>query len=70
MKIYVAGKVRKDSSFGKHHWRDDFIKELEKYSGLKLTNLDPAKSDIDQANPEEVFGTDCYLISLSDVVVV
>lgn len=70
MKVYVAGKVSKDSSFGTHYWRDEFCKELEKLSGLMLTNLDPVKSDTDQSNPSEVFAHDCFLISQADVVIV
>jgi predicted house-cleaning noncanonical NTP pyrophosphatase (MazG superfamily) len=70
LKIYVAGKVRKESVFGTHHWREGFVAELEKLSGLKLENLDPTKNGIDQSSPEEVFGADCYMISQADVVVV
>lgn len=70
LKIYVAGKVSKDSSFGTHYWRDGFVKELEKLSGLKLISLDPAKKRTDQNDPEAAFGADVYMISRSDVVVV
>ena len=70
LKVYIAGKVSKDSVFGKHHWRDEFCAELEKLSGLKLVNLDPVKSETNLENPSEVFGCDCYMISKADVVVV
>jgi hypothetical protein len=70
MKIYVAGKVRKDSSFGTHYWRDDFIKKLQELSGREIESLDPTKAEVDQAKPSEVFGADAYLISQSDAVVV
>lgn len=70
LKIYVAGKVSKESGFGTHYWRDEFVEKLEKLSGLKLVSLDPVKSDIDQNNPAAVFGGDAYMISRCDVFVV
>jgi hypothetical protein len=70
VKVYLAGKVRKDSSLGTHYWRDDFIKKLQELSGLKLESLDPVKTQVDQANPALVFGADSYLISQADVLVV
>lgn len=70
MKVYVAGKISKDSVFGTHDWRDNFCAKLEKLSGLKLENLDPTKTGADQADPMLVFGADSYLISLSDVLIV
>jgi hypothetical protein len=70
MKIYVAGKVSKDSIFGTHDWRDGFCKELEQLSGLTIENLDPTKADADQADAQLVFGCDSYLISQSAAVVV
>jgi predicted house-cleaning noncanonical NTP pyrophosphatase (MazG superfamily) len=70
LKIYVAGKVRKESVFGTHHWRDGFVKELEQLSGLELENLDPTKNDVNQSVAEEVFAADCLLISRCDVLVV
>lgn len=70
IKLYVAGKVSKDSIFGKHDWRDEFCAELEKLSQLQIKNLDPTKTGVYQGNPELVFGADCDLISQSDVVVV
>lgn len=70
IKVYVAGKVSKESVFGTHYWRDRFIKELEKLSGLKLINLDPSKKEVDQNFHEDAFGADVYMISKSDVVIV
>ena len=70
MKVYIAGKVSKDSVFGTHNWRDGFCAELEKLSGIKLESLDPIKADVDPANVKLVFGCDSYLISQSDVVIV
>lgn len=70
MKVYVAGKVSKDSHFGKHHWRDEFCKELEKLSGLKLENLDPLKIQEGGMPPKEIFTKDCQLISRAEVLVV
>jgi predicted house-cleaning noncanonical NTP pyrophosphatase (MazG superfamily) len=70
LKIYVAGKVRKESVFGTHHWREEFVAELEELSGIRLENLDPTKNSIDQGSPEAVFGADAHMISQTDVVVV
>jgi hypothetical protein len=70
IKIYVAGKISKDSVFGTHDWRDNFCSELEKLSGLKIDNLDPTKTGTDQSDSMLVFGADSYLISQSDVLVV
>lgn len=70
IKIYVAGKVAKESSFGTHHWREQFCNELENLSGERITLLDPTKSGIDQTKPEIVFGGDAYMIKKCDVLVV
>lgn len=70
MKVYVAGKISKDSVFGTHDWRDNFCAELEKLSGHTIENLDPTKLGTDQNDAQLVFGGDCYLISQSDVLVV
>lgn len=70
MKVYIAGKVSKSSSFGRHDWRDEFCDELSSLSGLSLENLDPLKIEVHTMGPGEIFGKDCYLISQSDVVVV
>lgn len=70
VKVYVAGKISKNSVFGTHYWRDEFCAELEKLSGLKLENLDPTKTGADPNDSQLVFGADCHLISQSDVVIV
>lgn len=70
LKIYVAGKMSSDSSFGKHDWRDDFIKELSRLSGLKFVSFDPFNSTKDYADLEMVFGSDTHMISQVDVVIV
>lgn len=70
MKVYIAGKISKDSVFGRHDWRDNFCKELEKLSNIKLQNLDPTKTGTDQNDSMLVFGADSYLISKSDVLIV
>jgi hypothetical protein len=66
MKVYVAGKISKNSIFGTHDWRDNFCAELEKLSGIKLDNLDPTKTGTDQSDSTLVFGADSFLISQSD----
>jgi hypothetical protein len=70
LRVYVAGKVSKESAFGTHYWRDGFVKKLSDLSGRKLISLDPAQKKSDQNDYEEAFGADVYMISQSDVVVV
>lgn len=70
IKVYVAGKVSKDSVFKTHHWRDDFCRQLEELSGLKLENLDPLKAENDLSDYLSVFKKDCQLIDESDLVIV
>lgn len=70
MKVYIAGKVSKDSAFGTHHWRDTFCAELERLSGMPLDNLDPLKGEADLTDPEAIFAKDCQLINRTDVLVV
>ena len=70
LKIYVAGKLSKDSVFGTHYWRDGFVEKLEKLSGRNLISLDPAKKYTDQNKPEQAFGADVFMISKADIVVV
>ena len=70
LKVYVAGKVRKDSVFGTHYWREEFCETLEKLSGRKIINIDPTKSGISQTDPELVFGSDASMIKEADVFIV
>lgn len=69
MKVYVAGKVSKDSVFGKHHWRDEFCAELSKLSGIELENLDPLKAEQDMTDYRLIFAKDCQLINQADVLI-
>lgn len=70
MKIYIAGKVKKDSSFGTHYWREDFMNELIRLSSIKLECLDPLKEEASTTTPEEIFRKDCRLINGCDVFIV
>lgn len=70
IKMYIAGKISKNSVFGTHDWRDNFCAELSSLSGLKIENLDPTKIGTDQKDTKLVFGGDSYLISTCDVLVV
>lgn len=70
LKIYVAGKVSKDSHFGRHDWRDEFLVEVAKISGRELINIDPTKSGIAQDDPSVIFGGDSYMIAQADAVIV
>ncbi|MDB5175507.1 MAG: hypothetical protein JWM81_365 [Candidatus Saccharibacteria bacterium] len=70
IKVYVAGKISKESAFGTHYWRDDFCTRLEKLSGLTLDMQSPVDATVDQNDAELVFGRDSFLISKSDVMIV
>lgn len=71
MKLYIAGKVNKNSHFGTSHWRDGFVDELVKISGLQLSHLDPLAYEGDgKFDPGFVFDKDCWLISQADCVIV
>lgn len=70
MKVYIAGNVKKDSSFGTHHWRDGFIKELERLNGLTLENMDPLRPEGASDSPKAIFEKDCQLIYSCDVFIV
>ena len=70
MKIYIAGKISKESHFGKHHWRDEFCAELERLSGIKLENIDPLKGESGVMDYRQIFAKDCQLINEADVFVV
>lgn len=70
LKVYIAGKVSKNSIFGKHHWRDEFCDALSEKSGVKLESLDPLKNQAGDTSPDEIFATDCRLINQSDCVIV
>ncbi|HSX05813.1 MAG TPA: hypothetical protein VLF69_05060 [Candidatus Saccharimonadales bacterium] len=69
MRLYIAGKVAKNSTFGKHHWRDEFCAELARLSGLELDHLDPLSTP-QTTDPKEVFAQDCRLINKADALVV
>lgn len=74
LKVYVAGKVSKESVFGTHDWRDPFCVELSKLIGIPIKNLDPTKNspgfDLNQSNAILIYGRNAYMISISDVVIV
>lgn len=70
LKLYIAGKVSKNSEFGTHYWRDDFCKKLAEVSNLRLDHLDPLKITADPEDHESIFKEDIRLINDSDCVVV
>lgn len=75
IKVYVAGKVSSDSVFGTHDWRDSFCAEIENKTGLEIINLDPTKgygadSELDLADRQCVYGRDCFMIRMADLVIV
>ena len=69
IKVYVAGKVSQNSSFGTSFWREDFCKELEEKSGMKIINLDPTSRKNMPFDSEMVFGRDSFMIKNSDLVI-
>lgn len=70
MKVYIAGKVSKNSVFGTHHWRDEFCSKLIALSGIKLENLDPTSIEEDPDDTLSIFNKDCKLINEADFMVV
>lgn len=70
LKIYVAGKISKESSFGTHHWRDAFVDQLSHMSGLSLKNIDPLASENDSLTTLEIFQKDCRLIKQCNIFIV
>lgn len=74
VKVYVAGKVSKESVFGTHDWRDGFCEELSRVAGVGIRNLDPTKESKEFPLPETdaafIFGRDCLMIQMADVVIV
>ena len=69
MKLYIAGKVSKESSFGTHHWRDNFCAKLAELSGLALEHVDPLEAWDSQAEPRTIFAENCRQISRADLMV-
>lgn len=70
MKVYIAGKVSKDSVFGTHHWRDNFCAQLSELSRLELENLDSVKMEASITDTTKIFAKDCKLINQADVFIV
>ncbi len=70
IKVYVAGKMSKHSSFDSHQWRDDFLREISGLTGIKFISFDPTRASKDYRNLEMVFGSDVHMISQIDVLVV
>ncbi|OGL38031.1 hypothetical protein A3B63_03745 [Candidatus Saccharibacteria bacterium RIFCSPLOWO2_01_FULL_49_22] len=69
LKVYVAGKMSKHSHFDSHHWRDDFLGEIARLTGLKFISFDPTRAIKDYTDPELVFGSDVHMISRVDVLI-
>lgn len=69
-KVYIAGKVSKESVFKTHHWRDDFCVQLSQLSGVDLENLDPIKIQEADMDTAAIFAKDCRLINEADFMVV
>ncbi|HET9850358.1 MAG TPA: DUF4406 domain-containing protein [Candidatus Saccharimonadales bacterium] len=70
LKVYVAGKMRGHSGFANHTWRDEFLEELAKLTGLRFISFDPTRAQKNYDNLELVFGSDVHMIDQVDVVIV
>lgn len=70
MKIYIAGKMTKHSHFASYTWRDDFLKEINKITGIEFISYDPTRASKDYTDAEMVFGSYVHMISQVDVLVV
>lgn len=68
--VYIAGKVSKESVFGKHHWRDEFCKTIADLAGRQLEHLDPLTDQKGVLDPWEIFKKDCQLINQCDLMIV
>lgn len=68
--LYIAGKISKESSFGKHHWRDEFCAKLQELNGMQLTHLDPLADEKGIQTSRDIFKKDCELIAKCDVFVI
>jgi hypothetical protein len=69
-RVYIAGKVAKDSQFGTHHWRDEFCATLQQLSGIRLKNLNPLEKEASSMSYQAIFDKDCQLINQADVFIV
>lgn len=67
IKLYIAGKVSKNSFFGTHYWRDDIVATLSQLTDYSFDLLDPTRTGIDQSDPMTVFQNDCRLIQACDL---
>lgn len=70
LKVYVAGKISKESNFKTHHWRDEFCVKLSELSGIKLSNLDPISSESAATSIENIFRKDVKLINECELFIV
>jgi hypothetical protein len=69
LKIYVAGKVKDDSVFGRHDWRDNFVEKLHELTGIDFINFDPTLTEFQESDPKVLFASDVHMISEVDLVI-
>ena len=66
---YLAGKVPKGDEIGRiADWRQSYIKALSTVANFEF--LSPDDPTLDESQPEQIFGHDCYLVTQCDVLVV
>ena len=69
LRVYLAGKVSKSDRDGDHaDWRAEYAQALSAAGDFCF--LDPSDPDLDEGQPELVFGHDCYLLKTADIVIV
>lgn len=69
MKIYLAGKIPKGDEIGvTPDWRKEFALKIQVREALEFVT--PESEDLDESDPVEIFGHDCYQIKNSDLVIV
>lgn len=73
IRLYIAGKVDPNSSFGTSHWRDAVCRELAAKTGLQITHLDPTAEsslEINQNDPLLIVGRNSHLQQAADIILV
>lgn len=68
MKAYLAGTILKGDQIGKiKDWRIEYTSIL---SSIGIEILSPHDVSLDENDPMQIFGHDCFLVKETDIVVV
>lgn len=69
MYLYLAGKIPKGSEIGRiSDWRKEYVAAISAVCDAQFVS--PEDPTLDESQPELVFGHDCHLVRLCDVVIV